>query len=404
MKAGYDGGDAACPSFPGWVRVTALARRDMVVRRIGMAKGTTVEAAERELTGLIYAALLGEGAWQDFLERLNVLVPGGVTTLFFHDQRSGEGGISLASGLDACVARDYAAYYSGLNPWMRNVAQTPLGVGIVGERIISRDDFVRTEYYADFLQRQDIEAGIGVTLWREDASSFLLSTLTARVDADANQTIADLLTRLAPHLSRAFRYYRTGRFGGALARFGLSLAESPHVGVVLVGTGMKVKAVSPRAEAFLADGAVAGLTVTGSLTLRDEASMAMLRQMLARDYTGPRSHGMMFHAHRVTLIRPETEGASGYFGGPTVAILLEEAPPHAVAADIGWLVRRFGLTRAETRVVDGIVSGLRPEQIANAAGTRRETVRAQLKAVYAKTGVNSQADLVRLALAHPLRR
>lgn len=369
-----------------------------------MLNEKTIDLIERQLTDLIYAALLGEGAWQDFLDRLNALIPGGISTLFFHDQRSGQGGISLASGLEGGVARDYADYYVGLNPWMRNVARTPLGTGIVGDLIVPRDEFVRTEYYADFLKRQEIEAGIGVTLWREDACSFLLSTLTSRIDADENQRVGDLLTRLAPHLARAFRYYRKGRFGGALAQFGMSLVESPHVGVVVVGAGMALKAVSPRAEAFLADGAVARATVTGALMLRDEASMAMLRQMLARNYEGPRSRRTVFRAHRVTLIRAEADGATGYFGDTTVAVLMEEAPPHAVAADIGWLVQRFTLTRAETRVVEGILSGLRPEQIAREAGIGRETVRTQLKAIYAKTGVNSQVDLVRLALAHPLLR
>ena len=99
-------------------------------------KAKMIERVEGELTDLIYAALLGERSWQDFLDRLNRLIPGGVSTLFFHDQSSGEGGISLASGLEAGDARRYAEHYVGLNPWMRQVGRTPLGAGIIGERIV----------------------------------------------------------------------------------------------------------------------------------------------------------------------------------------------------------------------------------------------------------------------------
>lgn len=360
-----------------------------------------IERVERELTDLIYAALLRERSWQDFLDRLNGLIPGGVSTLFFHDQGSGEGGISLASGLEAGDARRYAEHYVGLNPWMRHVGRTPLGTGIIGERIVPRDEFVRTEYYADFLRLRDIEAGIGVTLWRESACSFLLSTLTSRIDPDENQRVADLLTRLAPHLTRAFRYYRSGQFGGAAARFGISLFESSRVGVIIAGEGSTIRAASPRGEAHLADGAAVSLSALGTLRLRDETAAALLGQMLSRNYAGPSSWSGHSGAHRLTLIKAPDDGTAGYFCGPSVALLVEEAGAARAGADVTWLVHRFGLTPAETRVVEGIVAGLTLAEVAHAAGISRETVRTQVKAVYAKTGARSQAELVRLALSHP---
>lgn len=360
-----------------------------------------IERAEAELTDLIYAALLGERSWQDFLDRLNNLIPGGVSTLFFHDQSSGEGGISLASGLEAGDAQRYADHYVGLNPWMRNVARTPLGTGIIGERIVPRNEFVRTEYYADFLRLRDIEAGIGVTLWREHSCSFLLSTLTSRIDPDENQRVADLLTRLTPHLTRAFRYYRNGQFGGAAARFGISLFESSRVGVIVAGEGKTVRAASPRGEAFLAEGTAVSLTPIGTLRLRDETAAALLGRMLSRSYAGPCSWSGHSGWYRLTLIKAAVDGAAGYFSGPSVTVLLEEAGAAAARVDVAWLVRRFGLTPAETRAVEGIVAGLTLAEIAYAAKVSRETVRTQLKAVYAKSGIRSQAELVRLALSHP---
>lgn len=368
-----------------------------------MLRRTTAGTAELELTDLIYAALLGERSWQDFLDRLNAPIPGGISTLFFHDQSACEGGISLAAGLETRAAADYAAHYVGLNPWMLHVSATPLGTGIVGERIVPRDEFVRTEYYADFLRRQDIEAGIGVTLWREDGCSFLLSSLTSRIDPDENQRVADLLTGLAPHLVRAFRHYRTPRSGMSPAHFGASLLDSPHVGVIVVGQGLRVRAASPRGERFLEAGTVAGLTPVGRLALRDENTSAWLHQMLVRSYAGPRSRTSHPANHKLTLIRTEADGAAGYFAGPTVSVILEEAVAPSHPTDLEWLSERFGLTRAEARVASEIVAGLTPAEIAGKAGIARETVRTQLKSVYAKTGTNSQSGLVRLGLMHPAR-
>ena len=56
----------------------------------------------------------------------------------------------------------------------------------------------------------------------------------------------------------------------------------------------------------------------------------------------------------------------------------------------------FDLTPAEARVARGVAEGLTLDAIGNKASISRETVRSQLKAVLAKTGVNRQADLAAL--------
>ena len=64
----------------------------------------------------------------------------------------------------------------------------------------------------------------------------------------------------------------------------------------------------------------------------------------------------------------------------------------------------FGLTAAEARLAEGLASGLDLTEYASRAAVSKETVRTQLKAVFAKTGVRRQADLVRVlgeaAVAH----
>lgn len=368
-----------------------------------MTDADLLVASEPELTDLVYAALLGERSWQDFLERLTLLIPAGISTLFFHDQQTAQGAISLSTGLEESYARDYSDYYVTINPWMRNVAATPLQVGIVGERILSRDDFVRTEYYADFLSRRDIEAGIGVTLWREQNCSFLLSTLTSHAVPEDNQRIADLLTRLSPHLVRAFRYYRGGRIGEMASHLGDPLLASPHVDVLIVGDGLQVRAASPAAQRSLGEGGLAGLSASGTLRLRDEPAMEVLRHMLSRLHLGPRSRVRYVGEHRLTMVRIDIDGVRGYFSGPTVALIIEPAEPAAQVADMSWVAGRYGLTPAESRVVGGLTEGLTLAEIAERAGIGLETVRSQLKSVYDKTDLGRQVDLVRLALAHRRR-
>jgi DNA-binding CsgD family transcriptional regulator len=64
----------------------------------------------------------------------------------------------------------------------------------------------------------------------------------------------------------------------------------------------------------------------------------------------------------------------------------------------------YGLTTAETRLVEAVLRGDRLGDYAEAAGITINTVKTQMKQIFAKTGLNRQADLVRHALADPMIR
>jgi len=58
----------------------------------------------------------------------------------------------------------------------------------------------------------------------------------------------------------------------------------------------------------------------------------------------------------------------------------------------------YGLTPAECRVALLLADGLAPRKIADMVGVTDNTVRSQIKSIYAKTGVKRQAELIRLLL------
>jgi len=68
------------------------------------------------------------------------------------------------------------------------------------------------------------------------------------------------------------------------------------------------------------------------------------------------------------------------------------------SAALELMGRRFSLTRAEARVTAALAAGATVAQITRRHGVRASTVRAQLRSIFEKTGVNRQSELVRLAL------
>jgi DNA-binding CsgD family transcriptional regulator len=58
----------------------------------------------------------------------------------------------------------------------------------------------------------------------------------------------------------------------------------------------------------------------------------------------------------------------------------------------------FGRTRAECRVALLLADGRSPREIAQTVGVSFETVRSQMKSIFAKTNVKRQGELIRLLL------
>ena len=91
--------------------------------------------------------------------------------------------------------------------------------------------------------------------------------------------------------------------------------------------------------------------------------------------------------------------------GVKVAALMLVTPVEIADVPSATVVQGlFDLTPAEAKVARGLASGLTVHDIAGTHGTSATTVRNQVRAVFAKTGMHRQADLVGLLRGiRPLR-
>jgi DNA-binding CsgD family transcriptional regulator len=356
-----------------------------------------------ELIEMIYAAMLGEASWQAFINRLNDVFPDAFSTLFFHNMNRNTGGITLISSGADSVLPDYSEYYSKINPWMQRVATTPIGVGVIGEQIVERQDFNKSEYYNDFLNRNGMETGVGVTLFRDEGCYFLLSILTGDKETDRNLERAQLLGRLAPHLQRAFRYYRSDQFQTPALSFGEAVGSAVDVATIVVDDRLRVRNASAAAQKHLSDGDLVGLDPLGRLRFNNPTQHGLLCGMLDYGPQASRTAKFFAGAYEISLVRIGQNSNIEFFTGPSVAILIRRMNSTALTTAEEAMTEAYSLTPAERRVLAGILTGHRIKDIAASHEIGLETVRSQLKSIYLKTSVNSQAGLVRLAsgLAEP---
>jgi DNA-binding CsgD family transcriptional regulator len=93
---------------------------------------------------------------------------------------------------------------------------------------------------------------------------------------------------------------------------------------------------------------------------------------------------------------PVSEWGEGQ-AGPSAAVFISD-PDQRESASQQTLGELFSLTPAEARVAILLARGLSLAEVSKAQNTSPHTVRAQLKSIFAKTGVSRQAELVRMIL------
>lgn len=344
----------------------------------------------------IYSALLGERRWQDVVEAVASATSVDMATLFHHDTRGHRGALMLSSGIPDDVQRDYSSHFSSLNPWMSQIDAAPLCTGLVGEQVLERSELLRTEYYNDFLKPYEQESSVGVTVRHDDGCFFMLSVLSGDTDFERNRNRADQLTRIAPHMRRVSDFYRGQTLGPLGEGFAEELGEAGRIGVVVVNAAARVIHASPLGGTHLASGDTLGVDAAGRVSFRDSMAQSVFGHALKGRYLDLMTRRVTVGDAQITFVRAAQDHGSAIFMGGALAMLIASRGRDAATAT-QRVAAKYGLTPAEKRVFEGVVSGLRTAEIAGMAGVAKETVRSQLKAIYGKTGTNGQTALVRLA-------
>lgn len=233
-----------------------------------------------------------------------------------------------------------------------------------------------------------------VILWRADARSGFSSEQTRILNslADALRRSLDIYHRCADLVRRA-----------SMNEVAL---ETSRIGAALVGIDGELLLANSVAEELLAQGE--GLYLSHrrlyarnpaeGADLMAEIRRCALNQSAAGDPQNyvPLAFGRLSHSLPLTVIvRP----GPAFHPLPRplrrTAILLMRDPMSQAAWPAETLSRLFGLTAAEAQLASKLARGASLEEAAGALGISRNTARTQLQAIFMKTGLNRQTELMR---------
>jgi DNA-binding CsgD family transcriptional regulator len=263
-------------------------------------------------------------------------------------------------------------------------------------RTLRRDDYV------DFCERYDMQFGCQTALLRESGGLVGLSVLRSRSDGRTDERLRGIFAEAARSARVAVRMQRTIEEQGFHLLAGT--LEAMSLACFLIDALGQVRAMTPAAERMLAS---PGLLRLNERRLSSESADERRRIDLGlRAVLGPVPTGhVRLPLHRsgplpevvLDLFRlPAREWALPF--APR-ALAVARDPKGAATGGKSVVAGAFGLTPAETELALGLAGGRPRDAIAAARGISMETLRAQLKSVYQKTGCSRETELVLLIRA-----
>ncbi len=356
-------------------------------------------AREAALMDALYDAALDPRAWDRALALLADHLGARQVAVMAHHPASPDFNFVYAHG--PMSAEDYRAYLrlqAPTHPAATAAWHAPTGLACHTGSYLPEDEYEASRYFREWAKPNGFAREVFLMTSKSEVRC---SGVAAMLAADAPFTPAEAAARLqalGPHIARVMRIHdslnekaRAASVGqAALRKLGVDVAILDGKGVVIETTSADslLAAGEAAAEALaarLGDGAAAPLRAQGAAARWTEHKVA------ASSPGGP--------AYTVTWIDISREPSGGLVGGGNAASMLliqRQGAQARLRPEV--FIERYGLTQAETQVMLMLAGGAKAEDIARMLGNSIHTVRTHIARAMAKTGVNRQVDLVRLAL------
>ena len=380
---------------------------------------TNGDADYEQLVGLVYQGALEEQPWQSALPLLREVLDAQVVSLVLrppsNDDRGAilncvrpeanmlrdQGSLADPSDWEASAYRDQ---FFALDPFVN----LPVDEVVALEDILPDAELIASDYYQHYLQPIDLFRILGVDTREPGGMLARLRVSRRRSEQRFGARERALLEKVTPHLRRAIEIYaRLNRMTSERDVYAGAVDQLSVATIILDEQGRMLN-TNALAKALLEEGN--GLSLRGRqlhIDGRDinrelqQALEAIIKAQQAgttavvRALRIPRSAG---RADLGLVIRP-VPAAQGNEGqsSPCATVFISD-PDLRESASQQILGDLFELTPAEANLAILLARGLSLAEVSENQQVSQHTARAQLKSIFAKTGVSRQAELVRLVL------
>jgi len=308
----------------------------------------------------------------------------------------------ISARTDPDYVRSYAQHYHARNPMQLATHKVPVGRAVLDAMIMDVDQFQTTDFFHEWCKPQGYISGGAMNL---AAAGGWRATVMVSGTALYDQEHLKLLNAVAPHLCRAFQLNQVLHETRALGLGAMAALEHVDKGALVVDRNGMVRSVNGVADRILGQGD--GLFLrNGRLSAETLVETAAIERAISncmRGATGASGGNVQVTrgAGRAALSLlcipfPTTQWWPGF--DQQIALIFITDKDGRREMQTRRLRARYGLTPAEAAMAWEIAKSGDRQTAADSRGVTLATARSQLTAIFDKTGVRRQAELVRLLL------
>lgn len=369
-----------------------------------LAEAMDVDDYDRLLDKL-YAAAVDEPGWNQALTALHELFAANYVTLILRTPNNSDQGLMIVLGdIEGQGSVTYLTYPYDETPFV----ETPPNEVFSVSDLMSTSTWRESDYYRRYCATHDVFHVLGVDISPPDSGTFRFRITRPENAPDFSPAEKALCSRLVPHLSRVLHLnVMLGRneslrsiYGQVIGRLSIAtlivdasgrIIEQNRIANELLASGDGLKIVGGRLEAYYpGDNQRLYHLLRGALRQPQPGEPDLAEALSISRPSGRVSLGL--------VVEPVPKGEwTDDTDHPVLLVYVRDAEGrtplnNAVARQL------FGFTPSETALVIELANGLSLEEAAQSLGIRRNTARAHLRAIFSKTGVRRQTELVRIIL------
>ncbi|MCB1798567.1 MAG: hypothetical protein KDI67_06765 [Gammaproteobacteria bacterium] len=383
----------------------------------GSLVGQPVAPELLHIVGEIYEASYAPAHWVEVLRPVAEATGSKSASLMYRDLEYEQASFAFAHGVETDAAVAYTQHFYKLDPFYELSARTvPIGVASADHLMIpdrQQLEAVCGDFFTGYMQKFDHYHIGGAHLFREDRRAGAVAIQRGQAQGPWRAHELQVLTDLAPHFQRAFRIHREFTRLRLQETAVHAMLDQLVMGLVLLDVKGEITYSNPMAESVIE--AHPALSIrNNAFVFADKATADRFARLFAEasaTHADAQAGGVLGLRHSTRqfptplLVMPlhhlEMFSAMSFQTACVAVFVADPEQSKPMSADV--LADTYGLTPAEASVAVALANGMSLKEVAQAYGTSTNTVRVQLQAVFRKTGVNRQVDLVRLFLAGPFQ-
>ncbi len=368
------------------------------------------------LVGHIYNSALAQDGLQPFIEALTHALHAESAVLRLLDLDSNEIFFLEHYNYNPAFAGDYANYYVKLDIFNQHARNIDIGHVIRSQNVISDRELIKTELYNDYMRRLGRFHIAGTCVQRHGSKVALLSAQRGKQAGAFTEQETGLLNKLTPHLNRALAIsQRLEQLSHQHLLLSRELDQIP-IGLIFLDASGNINDLNARATALIAAHPLLCIRhkrlsiqhhelnkqlesmVQGLIELSQHKSVASKVDNALCIPGGNKTRAIHILSSPLTKHLPQRPSLEMQ---DSIGVLVLGTPEARHSIPNAILKTLYGLSEAEGCLLNTLATGADLSEACQQLAISPNTARTQLKSIFRKTGVNRQAELIKLVFTSP---